>query len=97
MAKLAGVPSIVISRAKKFLAQLERNKGDNKGTLPEIAATNDDNTSSKNQLNLEEIKNREIIEKIKSLNIDTTTPLEALNFLYSIKREFLRRRIYGED
>lgn len=88
VAKLAGVPSIVISRAKKILAQLERNKGDNKGTLPEIAATNDDNTSSKNQLNLEEIKNREIIEKIKSLNIDTTTPLEALNFLYSIKREF---------
>lgn len=88
VAKLAGVPNSVINRAKKFLASLEQNKTDNKVALPEIAVTND-NAAKDNQLSLEHYKNQEIIEKIKALNIDTTTPLEALNFLHSIKRQLI--------
>ncbi|MCG1011982.1 DNA mismatch repair protein MutS [Tepidanaerobacter sp. GT38] len=88
VAKLAGVPNSVINRAKKFLASLEQNKTDNKVALPEIAVTND-NAAKDNQLSLEHYKNQEIIEKIKALNIDTTTPLEALNFVHSIKRQLI--------
>lgn len=88
VAKLAGVPSSVINRAKKFLADLEQNQANKRVSIPEIAATTD-NAVKENQLNLEHLKNQEIIEKIKALNIDTITPLEALNFLYSIKRQFI--------
>ncbi|NLZ52935.1 MAG: DNA mismatch repair protein MutS, partial [Thermoanaerobacteraceae bacterium] len=88
VAKLAGVPSPVINRAKKFLSNLEQNRASNRASIPEIAAT-EDNAPNETQLNLEHLKNQEIIEKIKALNIDTITPLEALNFLYSIKRQFI--------
>jgi len=87
VAKLAGVPNPVINRAKKFLANLEQNQ-EIRISIPEIAATGD-NAFKENQLNLEHLQNQEIIEKIKALNIDTITPLEALNFLYSIKRQFI--------
>jgi len=85
VAKLAGVPSTVINRAKNILSNLEQNKANNKVTKTEIATTVD--APKKNQLKLDDLKSHEIIEKIKALNIDTMTPIEALNFLYSIKRQ----------
>ena len=87
VARLAGVPSPVINRAKKILTNLEQNQAGGKTTAPEIAAADDAPKAS--QLNLEDLRNQEIIEKIKALNIDTMTPIEALNFLYSIKRQLM--------
>jgi len=88
VARLAGVPSSVINRAKILLESLEQNQANNRAVAPEIAAA-DDNTPMENQLSLEHLRNQEIIEKIKALNIDTITPIEALNFLYSIKKQFI--------
>ncbi|MGB3964251.1 MAG: DNA mismatch repair protein MutS, partial [Tepidanaerobacteraceae bacterium] len=88
VARLAGVPSSVINRAKILLESLEQNQANNRAVVPEIAAA-DDNTPMENQLSLEHLRNQEIIEKIKALNIDTITPIEALNFLYSIKKQFI--------
>jgi len=87
VARLAGVPTSVINRAKNILASLEQNKVSYRLSTPEIAATND--APQTDQINLEHLKYQEIIEKIKALNIDTITPIEALNFLYSIKRQFI--------
>ena len=88
MAKLAGVPNMVISRARKILANLEQNQSRGEVSLSDIAVTND-TSSNESQLNLDSFKNEEIIEQIKSVNIDTISPLEALNFLYSIKRQLI--------
>jgi DNA mismatch repair protein MutS len=88
VAKLAGVPNTVIRRARKILADLEQNQPRDKDSLSDIAVTNDMNTNE-SQLNLDSFKNEEIIEQIKSVNIDTISPLEALNFLYSIKQQLI--------
>lgn len=88
VAKLAGVPNMVISRARKILANLEQNQSRGEVSLSDIAVTND-TSSNESQLNLDSFKNEEIIEQIKSVNIDTISPLEALNFLYSIKRQLI--------
>ncbi len=79
---------MVISRARKILANLEQNQSRGEVSLSDIAVTND-TSSNESQLNLDSFKNEEIIEQIKSVNIDTISPLEALNFLYSIKRQLI--------
>ncbi len=88
VAKLAGVPIAVINRAKNILANLEQNQPQDKASISDVAAANDADLNE-SQLNLDIYKNEEIIEQIKSVNIDTLTPLEALNFLFSIKRQLI--------
>ena len=88
VAKLAGVPNTVINRARKILVNLEQNQPREEVSISDIAATGDTDLNG-SQLNLDSFKNEEIIEQIKSLNIDTITPLEALNFLFSIKRQLI--------
>lgn len=88
VAKLAGVPNTVINRARKILTRLEQNQPKEEVSISDIAAA-DDTDSEENQLNLDSFKKEEIIEQIKSLNIETITPLEALNFLFSVKRQLM--------
>ncbi len=91
VAKLAGVPNAVINRARKILVDLEQNQTQGELAISHIAACGDKSSQSTNeyQLNLSALKNEEIIEQIKSVNIDTITPLEALNFLFSIKKQLV--------
>jgi DNA mismatch repair protein MutS len=81
VAKLAGIPADVIQRAKHILAQLEK-KNDLKEQLKK-------NTSNEGQLNLFEASRdpiaNDIKESIASLDINTLTPLEALNQLQKLK------------
>ena len=70
------------------LSQSSQNQSRGEVSLSDIAVTND-TSSNESQLNLDSFKNEEIIEQIKSVNIDTISPLEALNFLYSIKRQLI--------
>jgi len=88
VAKIAGVPQSVINRAKKILAKLENYQPKDELCISDMAATSDIE-ARESQLNLEAFKSQEIIEKIKSVSIDTITPLEALNLLYSIKRQLI--------
>jgi DNA mismatch repair protein MutS len=39
-----------------------------------------------NQISLDSLKERDVLDMIKSLDINTMTPLEALNLLYSLKQ-----------
>lgn len=78
VAKLAGVPIKVIERAKEILVELETSN---------IQAPNIENqTQQSNQTNLLSVTSNEIENKIKSLQIDTITPIEALNILYELKK-----------
>lgn len=83
VAKLAGVPSEVVRRAREVLKEIER--------APSLSATVSDGASKDNGgINvfsaLLSTKESEAAEKIRSADINTMTPIEAMNLLYEIKR-----------
>jgi DNA mismatch repair protein MutS len=83
VAKLAGIPDRVIRRANEILKNLMETEFDDIGR-PRLSRS--DKKAESSQLNLfhTDAKN-EIINEIEELDINQTTPLEALNFLFKIK------------
>ncbi|WP_395062902.1 DNA mismatch repair protein MutS [Flavobacterium sp.] len=82
VAKMAGMPQIVIQKAQKLLKKLEKNhSGD---ALHGIKSAKDDMQLS--IFNLDDPLLEEIKEEILGLDINTLTPVEALMKLNEIKR-----------
>ncbi|MBR2474655.1 MAG: DNA mismatch repair protein MutS [Clostridia bacterium] len=79
VAKLAGVPNEIIKRAKEVLGDIE--SGD--VYRPERTAKKEESGFN---LSFEDIQNAEIVEKLKSCDINTLTPIEALNFIFELKK-----------
>ena len=79
VAKLAGVPDKVIKRAKVVLKTLEKNAPDLKQSIKQL----DFDFIEKENENKVPI---ETIEKLKDIDVETLTPLEALNVLYELKK-----------
>ncbi len=77
VAKLAGVPDSVITKAKSYLRELESGKSD----MPAKSAA-----PSEGQMTLGDVGADEVRERLRRLSLDTTTPLEALSLLYELKR-----------
>jgi DNA mismatch repair protein MutS len=89
VAKLAGMPNIVIHRANKILAQLEKN---NKST--EVKDALKQTQHEEMQLSFFQLDDpllENIREEILATNIDTLTPIEALMKLNEIKRMLLKK------
>ena len=80
VAKLAGVPDRVISRAKVILEELEAQGG---GPAAAPAAP----VPGPEQFSLEDMTARTVADKLRTVNVDTLTPIEAMNLLYQLKRE----------
>ncbi len=78
VAKLAGVPERVISRAKVILEELERDGG---GGAPVRAEPGED------QLSMEDLSALTVADRLRQTDVDTLTPIEAMNLLYQLKRE----------
>jgi DNA mismatch repair protein MutS len=79
VAQLAGLPAPVIQRANEILKQLEATSGH---TLPEAQTTG-------TQLMLFP-ENNPLIEAFKDLDINSLTPIEALNLLYEWRQRFFK-------
>ena len=81
VAKLAGVPDTVIKRAKTILRALERGDGgkSDKRVIPE----------EDNQLSLEDLSRKDVIDRLRDTDINTITPIEAMNLLFELKKELL--------
>ncbi|MDO4562794.1 MAG: DNA mismatch repair protein MutS [Clostridia bacterium] len=75
VAKLAGVPESVIKRAKEVLAQTERGETREVNIKTEEA-----------QIGFESITQSPCIEKLRSIDVTTLTPIEALNTLYELQK-----------
>lgn len=80
VAKLAGIPQSVISRAKEILKDLEHGKYKN-----EDANIQKQDNSDDMQLSLIGSAESPVIEKLKDTDINTLTPIEAMNLLYELK------------
>ena len=84
VAKLAGVPSAVTKRAKAILKELEANrveidfKADN--------AVEEEETEEEVQFNFRAKSTDEMLELIKAIDINTLTPIEAMQTLYDLKK-----------
>nr|WP_314839338.1 DNA mismatch repair protein MutS [uncultured Flavobacterium sp.] len=97
VAKMAGMPQIVILKAQKLLKKLERNhssdalngtKTSNKGS---ILKGEPEEPMQMSFFNLDDPLLEEIKEEIISLDINTITPMEALMKLNEIKRMLTRK------
>ncbi|MFV8440894.1 DNA mismatch repair protein MutS [Flavobacterium sp. LB2P44] len=87
VAKMAGMPQIVILKAQKLLKKLEKNHSSD--ALNGIKAAKDEMQMS--FFNLDDPLLEEIKEEILNLDINTITPMEALMKLNEIKRMLTRR------
>jgi DNA mismatch repair protein MutS len=80
VAQIAGLPRPVIQRAHEILRQLEVSSG----------KTLESEETVKGQLTLFP-ENNPLLEAFKDLDINSLTPIEALNLLYDWKRRFISR------
>ena len=77
VAKLAGIPNIVINRAKEILHQLESEK-------PYEVINNIDDDVDQTSFSFDSQAENEAIEKLKKIDVTTLTPIESMNILYDI-------------
>jgi DNA mismatch repair protein MutS len=78
VAKLAGVPEAIIKKAKQYLAELESTNA----PLP-MTATAD---AAPEQVSLLDMASTALADELNALDLNTITPLEALNLLYKLKK-----------
>ena len=89
VAKLAGMPNMVIHRANKILAQLEKN---NKSAAVKDALKQTQHEEMQlSFFQLDDPLLENIREEILTINIDTLTPIEALMKLNEIKRMLMKK------
>lgn len=79
VAKLAGVPNAVVSRAKAILSELEE-----KGAVT-VIRTVEKSDDDDMQISFASNEGNEIVEELKTIDINTLTPIEALQKLYELK------------
>ena len=86
VARLAGLPSEVITRARHILAGLERDEL-SRGGRPTLSGSADDAQSPQLTLFAEgSTVDNEIVKRLREIDVDDTTPRQALELLAALKR-----------
>jgi DNA mismatch repair protein MutS len=80
VARLAGLPQRMLDRAREILTQLESNHTGLKGKFA------DDKPSSTYQISLFSAEENRLFNLFKSVDLDSVTPIEALNLLNKMKK-----------
>jgi len=78
VAKLAGLPNAVISRAREILTELEQENGVVHTYAPAIEP--DD------QISMIDLTDQQIRAALEAISVETLTPIEAMNELYKLKK-----------
>ncbi len=84
VAKLAGVPDSVVKRAKIILKELEKNAVQIEFKADDSIIEEEDNDI---QYNFTANGRQEIFEILKAVDINTLTPIEAMQTLYDLKKK----------
>jgi len=77
VAKLAGIPNAVITRAREILAELEEEGG----KTAVIAAKEPDE-----QISMLDLRSQQVCAALEAITVETLTPIEAMNELYKLKK-----------
>ncbi len=80
VARLAGVPGEITRHAKSILAELEKNG------KPTATAKKQEAVQESMSLSFADIAAEEIKDRIAKTDINTLTPIEALNLIYELKK-----------
>ena len=78
VAKLAGLPKEVIKRAKEVLATVEKT------SLGLSTSVNNNDSDIESLITFEDVTEKSVIEDIKKIDINTMTPVEAMNLLFEL-------------
>ncbi len=100
VAKLAGVPDMVIDRAKEIAEQLSDNDITEK--IQAISVNGQSETSKKKVQKLDEVdlgqisffdtvSDEDVLKELSEIDIQTLTPLDALNTLYKLQNKINNR------
>ena len=77
VAKLAGLPNAVVSRAREILAELESQNGVQHVAQPE---------APEDQISMLDLRSQQVCAALSAITVETLTPIEAMNELYKLKR-----------
>ena len=77
VAKLAGLPNSVVTRARQILSELENQDPHRPAPVP---ATQDD------QVSMLDLTGQQICTALEAISVETLTPIEAMNELYKLKK-----------
>lgn len=99
VAKLAGVPDPVIERAKEIAEELSRhdiadfakNIGSEKSSLAKKKKEHLDEVDLTQMSLFDTVKDDDIIEELKEIDVGNLTPIEALNKLYELQNKLKNR------
>ena len=95
VAKLAGVPDSVISRAKELVEEL--SDADITAAVKDLTAPKKKQKVVYDQMDMDQmslfdtVQDNDIIEEIKGIDIGNLTPMEALNTLYNLQNKIKNR------
>ena len=76
VAKLAGLPGCVISRAREILKELESENG-----RPVVQP----NAEPEEQVSMMDLRYAQVCSALEGISVETLTPIEAMNQLYKLK------------
>ncbi len=79
VAKLAGVPDRVVSRAREILTELEAQGHEAPSPAPRA--------EEDAQVSLGDMAGAAVLEKLRAVAVETLTPIEAMNLLYQLKSQ----------
>ena len=77
VAKLAGIPAPVITRAREILAELE-----SEGVVTAPAAQKE----PEDQVSMMDLTSQQVVAALSAISVETLTPIEAMNELYKLKK-----------
>ena len=77
VAKLAGIPNVVINRAREILAELETEGGKTVVIAPK---------EPEDQVSMLDLTGQQVIAALERITVETLTPIEAMNELYKLKK-----------
>ena len=77
VAKLAGLPNAVISRAREILDELETENGVVHAPVQQDA---------EDQISMLDLRSQQVCDALSAISVETLTPIEAMNELYKLKK-----------
>jgi DNA mismatch repair protein MutS len=86
VAKLSGLPSPVVKRAREILKNLEQTEFDSEGR-PKLARTGLTGAPKERQLSLFAPVSDAVADDIRKTDVNALTPIEALNMLVELKKK----------
>ena len=82
VAKLAGLPSVVVDRANVILSELEEKKKSQQPLFDELPLF-----SAAKESTYHRVTESQVEKKLKELDVDSLSPREALALVYELKKE----------